>query len=79
MISLSFFVKNKNKNKKYKISAQRGEDLLLALDIFVKKHNIDILDIQKFKLDTSSREISITSQRIAQAILQAIKIGKEWR
>lgn len=74
MIFLFFRVKN----KKYQIKAERGEDLLLSLDIFLKKHKISLIDIQDVQLDFS-QEKSVTSRRVAKAILQAIKIGKEWR
>lgn len=74
MIFLSF----RAKNKKYKVRAERGEDLLLSLDIFLKKHRINLIDAKEMRLDFS-QEKSITSRRVAQAILQAIKIGKEWR
>ena len=66
------------KNKKYQIRVRRGEDLLSSLDIFLKKRKIGLTDVQDVQLDFSS-EKSITSRRVAQAILQAIKIGKEWR
>jgi len=66
------------KNKKYQIRVRRGEDLLSSLDIFFKKRKIGLTDVQDVQLDFSS-EKSITSRRVAQAILQAIKIGKEWR
>ena len=73
MIYLSFQVDN----KKYQVEAERGEDLLNSLDNFLKKRRINIVQLNHLKLDLS-REKSVTSQRIAQVIVQAIKIGQEW-
>jgi hypothetical protein len=72
MILLSFWVSS----KKYQIKADNGEDLLISLDKFLKKNKIDQKDIRRVFLDTS-QEKSITSKRIAQAILKALKIARE--
>jgi len=74
MIFLTF----QEKSKKYQIEAEKGEDLLPALDIFLKKHRMDVLDIEDIRLDLS-REKSITSRRIAETVLRAITLAKEWR
>lgn len=78
MITLSFSIKNKakNKNQIYQITSVKGEDLLNLLDNFVKKNKIRISQIRHFSLDIS-QEKSITSIRIAQAILKALNIAKE--
>lgn len=73
MIILSFLVKD----KRYQVQAKRGEDLLVSLDNFLKKRRIRIVQLKQLQLDLS-QEKSITSKRIAQVILQAIKIGQEW-
>ena len=72
MLILSFKVKN----KKYAITSQKGEDLVILLDKFLKKNKIRISQIESFSLDIS-QEKSITSIRIAQAILKALNIVKE--
>jgi hypothetical protein len=72
MLTLSFKVKN----KKYTITSQKGEDLVILLDKFLKKNKIRISQIESFSLDIS-QEKSITSIRIAQAILKALNIVKE--
>jgi|YelNatPaOPRAMG01_1025707.scaffolds.fasta_scaffold13665_6 hypothetical protein len=72
MLTLSFKVKN----KKYAITSQKGEDLVILLDKFLKKNKIRISQIESFSLDIS-QEKSITSIRIAQAILKALNIVKE--
>ncbi len=74
MIFLTF----QEKGQKYQIKAERGEDLLPALDIFLKKHRMDVLDIEDLQLNLS-REKSITSRRIAETVLRAITLVKEWR
>ncbi len=78
MLVLSVWVnqgKNK-KNKKYQLEAQQGEDLLISLDKFFKKNKISIKNIHRVFLDIS-QEKSVTSVRIAQAILKAFKIARE--
>jgi len=72
MILLSFWVNS----KKYQVRADNGEDLLISLDKFLKKNKIEPKDIHRVFLDTS-QEKSITSIRIAQAILKALKIARE--
>jgi hypothetical protein len=72
MILLSFWVNN----KKCQVKADNGEDLLISLDKFLKKNRIKSKDINRIFLDTS-QEKSITSKRIAQAILKALKIARE--
>jgi hypothetical protein len=72
MLTLSFKVKN----KKYAITSPKGEDLVILLDKFLKKNKIRISQIESFSLDIS-QEKSITSIRIAQAILKALNIVKE--
>jgi hypothetical protein len=70
MILLSFWFGN----KKYQVKSDNGEDLLISLDKFLKKNKIKPKDIRRVILDTS-QEKSITSKRIAQAILKALKIA----
>jgi hypothetical protein len=72
MILLSFWFSS----KKYQVKADNGEDLLISLDKFLKKNKIKPKDIRRVFLDTS-QEKSITSKRIAQAILKALKIARE--
>jgi hypothetical protein len=62
--------------KKYDILARYGEDLLISLDKFLKKHKISHKNIRCVYLDTS-KEKSVISIRIAQAILKALKIARE--
>lgn len=70
MISL-FFREN---NQKYRIEARTGEDLLLALDKFLKKNKIKFTDIKNLHL-RFFQEKSIISKRIAQSILKALKFA----
>jgi len=72
MLILSFTVKG----RLYRIKSNDGEDLLISLDKFLKKNKIEPKDIRCVFLDTS-QEKSITSIRIAQAILKALKIAGE--
>jgi len=72
MILLSFWVNS----KKCQVRADNGEDLLISLDKFLKKNKINQRNIRRVFLDTS-QEKSITSKRIAQAILKALKIARE--
>ncbi|NCO25057.1 hypothetical protein GW901_00835 [Candidatus Parcubacteria bacterium] len=72
MLTLSFTVKG----RLYRIKSSDGEDLLISLDKFLKKNRIKSKDINRIFLDTS-QEKSITSKRIAQAILKALKIARE--
>jgi len=71
MLILSFTVKG----RLYRIESSDGEDLLVSLDKFLKKNKIKLKDIRRVFLDIS-QEKSITSKRIAQAILQALKIAR---
>ncbi|NMB92330.1 MAG: hypothetical protein GYA31_01755 [Parcubacteria group bacterium] len=73
MLILTFTTKNK---KKYQITSQDGEELLVSLDKFCKKNKIDRKNIYRVFLNTS-QEKSVISIRIAQAILQALKIARE--
>lgn len=72
MILLSFWVSG----KKYQVKSDDGENLLISLDKFLKKNKIDQKDIRRVFLDTS-QEKSITSARIAQTILKALKTARE--
>lgn len=72
MLILSFTVKG----RLYTIKSNDGENLLVSLDKFLKKHKIELQEIRHLKLDTS-QEKSVTSKRIAQVILQALKIARE--
>jgi hypothetical protein len=65
----------KVKGRLYNIQSKDGEDLLFSLDKFLKKHRIDLKDIHCLSLDTS-QEKSVTSKRIAQVILKALKIAR---
>jgi len=78
MLVLSVWInQGKNKiSKKYQLEARQGEDLLISLDKFLKKNKISIKNIRRVFLDTS-QEKSVTSVRIAQAILKALKIARE--
>jgi len=72
MLILSFTIKG----RLYRIKSNDGEDLLVSLDKSLKKNKIKQRDICRVFLDTS-QEKSITSKRIAQAILKALKIARE--
>ncbi|MGC8651102.1 MAG: hypothetical protein ACP5RX_00495 [Minisyncoccia bacterium] len=72
MLILNFTTKDK---KKCKVMCDNGEDLLVSLDKFLKKHRIELKDIHYLSLDTS-QEKSVTSKRIAQVILKALKIAR---
>jgi len=71
MLILSFTVKG----RLYRIKSNDGEDLLISLDKFLKKNKINQKNLRRVFLDTS-QEKSITSKRIAQAILKALKIAR---
>ncbi|MGB9763092.1 MAG: hypothetical protein ACPLW7_03665 [Minisyncoccia bacterium] len=73
MLILNFTTKDK---KKCKVICDNGEDLLVSLDKFLKKNKMKISQVKDFSLDTS-QEKSVTSIRIAQAILKALNIAKE--
>jgi len=69
MIFLSF---NTIEKQRYRIQAEKSEELLKTLDKFLKKNRIKIANIKDWKVDFS-KEKSITSQRISQSILYALK------
>jgi|AntAceMinimDraft_10_1070366.scaffolds.fasta_scaffold23960_2 predicted DNA-binding protein with PD1-like motif len=69
MIFLSFRTVEK---QKYRIQAEKGEELLKTLDKFLKKNKIKIASIKNWYIDFFE-EKSITSQRISQSILHALK------
>ena len=69
MIFLSFRTVEK---QKYRIQAEKGEELIKTLDKFLKKNKIKIASIKKWYIDFFE-EKSITSQRISQSILHALK------
>jgi len=68
MITLYF----EEKKKKYQIQVEKSEELLKRLDKFLKKNTIRIESIKDWSIDCSE-EKSITSQRISQSILYALK------
>jgi len=69
MIFLSFSTIGK---QKYRIQAEKSEELLKTLDKFLKKHRIKVASIKSWYIDFF-QEKSITSQRISQSILCALK------
>lgn len=69
MIFLSFDTIEK---QRYRIQAEKSDELLETLDKFLKKNKIKITNIKNWKVDFS-KEKSITSQRISQSILYALK------
>jgi predicted DNA-binding protein with PD1-like motif len=69
MIILSF----KKGRQKYSIKVKKGEELLVALDKFLKKNKIKHASIKNWQLEFF-QEKSIISKRIAQSILHALKI-----
>lgn len=69
MIILSF----KKDKQKYSIEVEKGEELLFALDKFLKKNKIKYASIKDWQLEFF-QEKSIISKRIAQSILHALKI-----
>jgi len=68
-MTILFFEERK---QKYQIQAETGEELLKTLDKFLKKNTIKIASIKDWKVDFF-QEKSITSQRISQSILHALK------
>lgn len=72
MIFLSFTCQTFLKKQRYRIQAEKGEELLKTLDKFLKKNKIKSTSIKSWFLDFF-QEKSITSQRIAQSILHALK------
>lgn len=69
MIFLSF---NTIKGQKYCIQVEKSDELLKILDKFLKKNRIKTTSIKDWKVDFF-KEKSITSQRISQSILSALK------
>lgn len=69
MIFLSF---NTIEKQKYRIQVEKSDELLKTLDKFLKKNKIKVTSIKDWKVDFS-KEKSITSQRISQSILYALK------
>jgi hypothetical protein len=69
MIFLSFSTVEK---QKYRIQAEKAEELLKTLDKFLKKNTIKITSIKSWNVDFF-QEKSITSKRISQSILHALK------
>lgn len=69
MIFLAF---NTIKRQRYRIQVEKGEDLLKTLDKFLKKNRIKVTSIKNW-IVSFSEEKSITSQRISQSILHALK------
>jgi len=69
MIFLSFSTIGK---QKYRIHVEKAEGLLKILDKFLKKNTIEINSIKSWHIDFF-QEKSITSQRISQSILHALK------
>jgi len=69
MIFLSF---NTVEKQKYRIQVEKSEELIKTLDKFLKKNTIRITSIKDWKVDFF-QEKSITSQRILQSILHALK------
>ncbi|MDD3098233.1 MAG: hypothetical protein PHU82_00150 [Candidatus Pacebacteria bacterium] len=66
-----YFKKDK---QKHAIKVERGEELLIALDKFLKKNRIKYASIKNWQLEFF-QEKSIISKRIAQSILHALKIA----
>ena len=69
MIFLSF---STIQGQKYCIQVEKSDGLLKTLDKFLKKNKIKIASIKNWKVDFF-QEKSITSQRISQSILHALK------
>ena len=69
MIFLSFSTIGK---QKYRIQVEKSEKLLKTLDKFLKKNRIKTTSIKSWHVDFF-KEKSITSQRISQSILHALK------
>lgn len=69
MIFLAF---NTIERQRYRIQVEKGEDLLKTLDKFLKKNRIKVTSIKNW-IVSFSEEKSITSQRISQSILHALK------
>lgn len=77
MIILYFSVKG----KKETLRVERAEDLLLALDKFVKKNKIETTEIKPRKLEFSPFPLDrkyltgFTTERVAKSIFEALKLG----
>ena len=69
MIFLSF---STIQGQKYCIQVEKSDKLLNTLDKFLKKNRIKTVSIKNWDVDLS-KERSITSQRISQSILHALK------
>ena len=69
MIFLSF---NTIEGQKYRIQVEKSDELLKILDKFLKKNRIKTTSIKDWKIGFF-KEKSITSQRISQSILSALK------
>ena len=65
------------RDKEYQLRVKQGEDFLLALDIFLKKHKINWRDIS-FPYPFSFKNTGLISQRIIETITKTIIIAKEW-
>jgi len=63
----------KVKGKYFEIIIQKGEDLLISLDKFLKKNKIDKSEIEDLKLDFSLEQ-SLISKRIVLTIVKTIKL-----
>lgn len=67
MIKLSF----RAKKKEYELDLQKGEDVLMALDKFLKKNKLDDTYFEKVKVDCPGQEDSV-SCRIVKLVLSVL-------
>lgn len=59
------------KNKKYQLDLQRGDDVLVALDNFLKSNRLDDTYFQKVKIDCLDQKESV-SCRIVKLVLSVL-------
>ncbi len=63
-------------DKKHKVISQKGEDLLVALDNFLKLNKIKVTQIKSFKLKFSP-DSGLITRRIARAMVLALEVGSQ--
>lgn len=66
----------KAKNKKYRLNLEKGEDLLILLDKFLKKNKIDKSEIDDLKVSNFYKN-SFLSYRIVLIIIKALELSQK--
>jgi len=72
MVTLTFIYLG----KKYKVISQKGDDLLIALDNFLKMNKIKVTQLKSFKLKFSP-DSGLITRRIARAMVLALEAGSQ--